>query len=247
MSTFTITDIAALIAAGLLTVNAIARARGTTCRKSGLLRANIAMIVVLLFSITPIYAAIDPYLGGKSILNLFTHLLMVYTSWEVSHSTITTLNELIDKNRPWFIHPIVAGISCAGVLGNYLLLAPNSSRGLEAYDQSFVFVSYWACTLAPLVLGAIYLVPKLPRILPLVRDARLITKATVILLWLAFLGVLFSILGWTVTTIAPVLYCVREWVVTTTLFLFTISFFFATASLPQSVEGQSIRKKATKR
>lgn len=238
----TVTDIAALFIALLLLVNAIGRAKKTRSRNPGLLRANILMILVLICSISVVYETLDPMMGDRSILNLITHLLMVYTGWEIVKATTKMLQPF---DRKEIASPLVHGwvpiASLVGTLVAYMALNPVSSRGMEDYDHQFTFVFYWLATVAPLAIGALHLVPRIAKIAPLLKAANKLTRVAVTLLWLSFIGVLLCIAGWAFTAVWQELYPLREAIVTTTLLLFTVAFLTATAALPQPIEKQSLR------
>lgn len=238
----TATDMAALGTVVLLTVNAIARVRKTRFQTPGLLRANIAMIAVLVCSVSVVYDALDPLLGNRSLLNCIAHLLMVYTGWEIAASTAKMLNRFDQRPaRSLLINPKVPILSAVGTVGAYAALNPSSSRGLEDYDHEIAYVLYWAATILPLVLGALHLVPRMARIFPVVRQAHLFTRTSLLLLWLSLIGVLLCLVSYTSTAIYPSLYLLREIVVTATLILFTAAFLMATAALPRRPGKKSQR------
>lgn len=238
----TVTDLAALLAALLLTFNAIARAKKTRLQNPGLLRANIAMIAVLFCSVSVIYDFVDPLLGGRSLLNYIAHLLMVYAGWEIANSTAKMLNRFDQRpERSPLVNPWVPIISAVGTTAAYAALNPTSSRGLDDYSQEISYVLYWAATMAPLVLGALHLVPRMAKIGPLLREAHWLTAASLTMLWLSFIGVLLCLLLYAATAAQPGLYVLREIVVTTTLLLFTASFLMATAALPRRPGKKSRR------
>lgn len=243
----TVTDMAALGTALLLTFSAIARIWKTRLQNPGLLRANIAMIVVVTCSISVVYEALDPLLGGRSLLNCLTHLLMVYTGWEIAASTAKMLNRFDQRPaRSSLINPKVPIISAVGTIAAYLALSPSSSRGLDDYDDEIVYVLYWAATILPLVLGAFHLVPRMAKIFPLLRESHLFTKASLLLLWLSFIGVLLCLVLYAATAAQPGLYVIREFIVNTTLILFTAAFLMATAALPRRPGKKSRRLRPEK-
>lgn len=243
----TATDMAALGTALLLTVNAIARIQRTRLQNPGLLRANIAMIAVLICSVSVVYEALDPLLGGRSLLNCIAHLLMVYTGWEIAASTARMLNRFDQRPaRSPLVNPKVPIISAVGTIAAYAVLNPSSSRGLEDYDHEISYVLYWAATIMPLVLGAFHLVPRMAKIFPLLRQAHLLTRASLLLLWLSFIGVLLCLAAYTATAVYPGLYVIREFIVTTTLILFTATFLMATAALPRRPGKKSRRLRPEK-
>lgn len=237
----TVSDLTALTAATLLLFNAAIRMRRTT-QNRGLLRANLAMVLVLLCSVSVVFYAVDPLLGSRSLLNCITHLLMVYTGWEVSAATAKMLSAL-DKRpaRPRLVQLWVPIVSALGVVGSYLLLNPSSSRGLEEYDQEIAYVLYWVFSVLPVALGAVHLVPRLAEVGPLLRETQWRTTTTLILLWLSFIGVLLCVAAYATTAARPELYVAREIIVTGTLLLFTAAFMMATAALPRRKERQSQR------
>lgn len=238
----TVTDLAALLTALLLSFNAIVRAKRTRLQNPGLLRANIAMIAVLICSVSVIYDLVDPLLGGRSLLNFIAHLLMVYTGWEIAASTAKMLNRFDQRPvRSPLVNPWVPILAAAGTAAAYLALNPTSSRGLDDYSQEASYVLYWAATIAPLVLGALHLVPRMAIIGPLLREAHWLTTASLTMLWLSFIGVLLCLLMFTATAAQPELYVFREITVTTTLLLFTASFLMATAALPRCPGKKSRR------
>lgn len=238
----TATDMAAIAITLLLIINAIARARRTRQHTPGLLRANLAMVVAMVCSISVIYETIDPLLGGRSLLNCFTHLLCVYVGWEIATSTAKMLQQFDEEETTtWLIRPWVPIASAIGVVATYLILDPISSRGLDDYDQELVYVLYWLATVAPLALAAFHIVPRFTRIYSLLKYAHWLTRASVTLLWLSFIGVPLSVVGWAITAVAPEFYVVREVIVNGTLLLFATAFLMATAALPRPQEKQSLR------
>lgn len=240
----TITDLAALLTAALLTINAVARITKTRLNNPGLLKANIAMIFVVLCSVSVVYEAIDPLLGGRSLLNCLAHLLMVYAGWEISSSTAKMLHRFDQRSkRSVLVHPWIPLVAAVGTVVAYLVLDPGSSRGLEDYGQEAAYVAYWAATVAPLALGAIHLVPRMAKLAPLARDMNWVGATSLTLLWLSFLGVLVSLALFLGTAIWPDLYTLRETVVTSTLLMFTAAFLMATAALPRPKEKQSQRRR----
>lgn len=230
----TITDKAALFIAALLAVNVAWRLRRTRLNSAGLLRMNIAMIGVMILSVSVVFAAIDPLLGGRSLLNCLSHLLMVYAGWEISQTTAEFLQRLDPlKNRSFLVRPWVPIVAAFGVVGSYLALSPGSSRGLDAYDNHPAFVAYWVLTLLPLILGAIHLLPRMVKIAPLLRKANRLTAVTMATLWCSMAGILVSVLFYCLTAMNDSFWLAREIVVTMTSVLFAASFFMATAALPR--------------
>jgi len=238
----TATDLAALFITFLLLLNAAARAKKARQHNPGLLRANLAMVVAMICSISIVYEVLDPLLGNRSLLNCFTHLLMVYVGWEITTSTTKMLQQLDrQETTTWLIRPWIPIVSAVGVVTTYLILDPVSSRGLDAYDQEPVYVLYWLTTVAPLVLGAFHIVPRFTRIYPLLKHTNWLTQGSITLLWLSFIGVPLCAAGWAITAAFPAFYVVREIIINGTLVLFAAAFIMATAALPQPQEKQSLR------
>lgn len=238
----TATDIAAVVISILLTISVLRRIKKSKLNNPGLLRANIAMVVVIVLSISVVFDLIDPLLGGRSALNALTHLLMVYVGWEIV-ATMANFMERFDfrEKRSILIHPIVPIVGAAGVVVSYLVLNPGSSRGLDNYDDHPAYVIYWMMTLLPLLLGAAHLVPRMARVAPKLLGAQWVTAVSMCLLWCSLVGVALSAVFYFLTAINQDLWLAREIVVTSTVLAFTLAFLLATAVLPRSTRRRSQR------
>lgn len=247
--TLTPTDIVAIVVAALLVLNAAVRiARGSPNR--GLLRANIAMVITVICSISVVYQLLDPILGEKSYLNAFTHVLMVYVGWEITSSTasfITSYDDLPDRNL--LVNAWVPVVGVIATIGTFLALDPSSSRGLEDYGYHPLFVAYWIATVLPLLVGALHLVPRMWRSARLAASLPPASKLSLALLAGSFCGVWATILMFALTAMNPALLVLREAVVSLTLLLFTVAFTTASAALPQAAERprRRVRPRPTRR
>lgn len=231
------TDFAAILMAVILAANAIWRIRRCQLNSSGLLRANIAMAVVMVLSVSPVYNVLDPLMGGRSFLNCVSHLFMIYVGWQIADSMAQFLQPF-DRlsTQPALIRAWVPALASVGTVGSYILLNPTSSRGLDAYDHHPAFVTYWVFTLLPLVLGAFHLLPRMVRLAPMVFKVKAFTAISMSLLWLSLVGVLISVLLYALTALEQSLWGIREAVVTLTALSFAVGFLMATAALPRPKE-----------
>lgn len=231
------TDVAAILMAVVLAANAIWRIRRCQLNSIGLLRANIAMAVVMVLSVSPVFNMLDPLLGGRSILNCVSHIFMIYVGWQIAGSMAQFLQPFDGlKAQPALIRAWVPVLASVGTVGSFILLNPTSSRGLDAYDHHPAFVTYWAFTLLPLVLSAFHLLPRMVRLAPMVVRAKKLTAISMSLLWLSLVGVLLSVLLYALTALDQSLWSVRETAVTLTALSFAVGFLMATAALPRPTE-----------
>ena len=238
----TATDLVAVLIALMLIINAIARAKWTRKDNPGLWRANLAMIVSVICSISVVFNAVDPLVGNRSLLNCFTHLILVYEGWQLALATARILQQLTSqKVTTLLIHPWVPLASAIGVCGTFALLNPGSSRGLDAYDQELVFVLYWVATVAPFVLASFHIVPRFIRGYSVIRRAHWLSRTSITLLWIGYIGVPLSVVGWTVTAFAPEFYTIREIVVNGTLLSFCTASLMATAGVRQPRDKQDLQ------
>src|SRR5699024_6863422 len=145
----------------MLVINAIARAKGTRKHNPGLWRANLAMIVSVICSISVVFDAVDPLVGNRSLLNCFTHLILVYVGCLLALATAIILQQLTgQKVTTLLILPWVTLVYALGVCGTSAVLHPGSSRGLAQYDQQMIYVLYLAATVASVVMDSLQIVPR---------------------------------------------------------------------------------------
>lgn len=240
------TDCVALLLVAILAINAIWRFVRSNNTNAGLLRVNLAMLVVIGCSISVVHGLVDPVLGGRSYLNLFTHLLMIYSGWQITRSLTDLLPEFDGLKRKQFItHWSVLVLSMIALAASIFILDPRSSRGLDAYDNQPAFVAYWVATLFPLLLGAIHLIPRMWKIMPLILRTKLSTRLTLCLLWVSYIGIILSMAGYAITAVYQGFWTTREVIVSATTLLFAISLLMATASIPQAPKTASLRSRQT--
>ena len=236
------TDVAALVMAAVLVTNVVWRLRRNHLNSAGLLRANMAMAVVVILSISSVFAFIDPLIGGDSLLNCLSHFFMIYAGWQVTIAMAQFLQPFDGlKRQPLLIRAWVPVVAAIGTLSSFLILNPGSSRGLDAYDHRPAFVMYWASTLLPLILGAFHLLPRMVKLAPMVLGAKKLTAISMSLLWLSLVGVLLSTIFYGLSAINESLWVAREIVVTLTTLAFAVGFLLATAALPRAT-GRTIRR-----
>lgn len=238
----TTSDKAALFLAFVLLVNVAWRLKKGRLNSAGLLRMNIAMAGVMIMSVSVVFAALDPLLGGRSLLNCVSHLLMVYAGREIALTTSEFLQNLdhLPRHSP-LMRSWVPVVAASGVIVSYLVLNPVSSRGLDAYDNHPAFVAYWAFTLLPLILGAIHLLPRMAKNASLLLKMSRVAAITMLMLGCSMAGILLSVLFYFLTALEDGFWLAREIVVTVTSLLFAASFFMATAALPRPKERTSRR------
>ena len=236
----TATDLVAVVIALMLIINAIARAKRTRLCNPGLWRANLAMIVSVLCSISVVFNHVDPLIGNRSLLNCFTHLILVYVGWQLALATTRILEQVSGETvKTLLIHPWVPVASAIGVVITFAILNPGSSRGLDDYDHEIVYILYWVATVAPFIFATCHIVPRFIRLYPVIKHAHWTSRVSITLLWLGYVGIPFSVAGWTVTAFAPEFYVIREVIVNGTLFLFCAASLMATAALPRPKEKQT--------
>lgn len=225
-------DIGSITVGVIILVNAAMRIRRGSPNVR-LLWASLLMIVPLLGSISVIYAWVDPALGGRSYVNLFTHLVMVFSQWSVSKATEETLQGIAPrKKRSPLLRIWVPVVALVGTALSFVLLDPGSSRGLEHYDNEPAYVAYWAFTLLPLFLPAFHLVPRIARTRARFPALPRLIRVTLTLLMISFASSGLAVVAYAVTAVFPGLLVAREIVVTGTLMLFALSLAMATAALP---------------
>lgn len=230
----TATDYVAFLLVAILAINAVWRFSRPQVNNAGLLRVNLAMILVILCSVSVVYEFIDPMLGGRSYLNLTSHLLMLYSGWQITVSLTAILEDMEGINTPRIsTHPVTLIASCLLVVGSFFVLSPTSSRGLDSYDHHLAFVVYWVGTLIPLILGAFQVIPRMVNLAPLIFKAQCSTRATLCLLWLSYAGIILSATSYGITAAFQGFWVIREAIVSVTTLLFAVSLLMATAALPQ--------------
>lgn len=228
-------DLSAILIAALLAVNVVWRLSRREPHNSAMIRANLAQMVTASLSVSVLYQAVDPVFGGRSLVNVFTHLLMLYACWQVASATTHFLMNFDGRRRPSaLVQPWVPALAAVGVVGSYIAINPGSSRGLEDYDDTLPFVIYWASTLLPLLLGAIHLLPRLFKLRPILRHANRITRTSMVFLAIALAWVPVSVFFYAITAVHQELWAVREVVVTGNILLFVITLLTTTAAIPQA-------------
>src|SRR5699024_7106589 len=90
----TATDLVAVLIALMLIINAIARAKWTRKDNPGLWRANLAMIVSVICSISVVFNAVDRLIGNRSLFNYFTHHILADVGWQLAWATARILPQL---------------------------------------------------------------------------------------------------------------------------------------------------------
>lgn len=231
------TDVVAIVIAGLLCVNVACRLRNRSPNRA-LLWANIAMIITLVLSISHIYEALDPLLGGASYLNLTTHLLMVWIGWAITRATEWSTSRLAAGcRRPVLLGSWVPLTAAAGTVISFLLLNPDSSRGLESYDQEPAYVAYWLFTMLPLLFAALPLLPRLAEALGKLKGVPPLVGVSLVMLMCSYMGIVLCAVFYALTAVLPEMFLLREIIVAMTLLAFTTA--FTTASLaPQSASDR---------
>lgn len=235
-------DYSALLIAALLATNVVWRLSRREPHNSGMIRANLAQMMTATLGVSVFYQAIDPLLGGRSLLNCFTHVLMVYACWEVASAAAHFLMNFDGMTKTSFlVRPWVPIVSAAGVVGSYLVLNPASSRGLEDYDTHPAFVIYWASTLLPLLLGGIHLIPRLVKLAPLIMRTKKSTAISMLLLAISLAWVPVSVFFYAITAVNQDLWATREIVVTGNILLFVVTLLMTTAAIPRATGRATLR------
>lgn len=228
-------DLSAILIAVLLAVNVVWRLSRNEPHNSAMIRANLAQMVTVTFSVSLLYQVIDPLFGGRSLLNVFTHLLMLYACWKVASATTHFLMSLDGRQRTSIlVQPWVPAVAAVGVVGSYIAINPGSSRGLEDYDDTLPFVIYWASTLLPLLLGSVHLLPRLAKLAPILRHANRITRTAMVFLAISLAWVSVSVFFYAITAVHQELWVIREFVVTGNILLFVVTLLTTTAAIPQA-------------
>lgn len=132
---------------------------GTPVGKS-LFWCQLIAIVSFGLSLTWTYPMADQLLGGRSYINLATHLMlvMVYAIF----ARLVTGPLLYGGVQPWPLRPSVFWISAAGTVLSFILLGiDHTSRGLDDYMQNPLWSVYWVFSTMGLWLPAISAVPLL--------------------------------------------------------------------------------------
>lgn len=232
----TIADWGSVVIAAVILVNSSLRfAKGAPNVR--LLCASLAMIIPLMGSISVIFDWADPLVGGRSYINLLTHLIMIYSEWSVARATDETLQAIAHKrHRPLLLRGWVPLVALVGTVATFLWLSPaESSRGLSEYGTHPAYVAYWGFTILPLLLPAFNLVPRIWRgrhVLGIPRAVRsalgllMISFAGSVVLQLAFIG----------AAVFPELSSPRDILSTVVLLMFALSLLLATAALPPAGE-----------
>lgn len=132
---------------------------GTSVGKS-LFWCQMIVIVTSGLSLTWVYPVADQLLGGRSYINLATHLMlvMVYAIF----ARLVTGPLLYEGVRPWSLRPNVFWISAAGAILSFILLGvDHTSRGLDDYMRNPLWSVYWVFSTLGLSLPAISAIPLL--------------------------------------------------------------------------------------
>lgn len=201
-----------------------------------LLRASLAMIIPLTGSVSVVFMWVDPLLGGRSYLNLLTHIVMLYCEWSVSRAAEDTLQALApNKRRPLLMRPWIPLVGFVGTVGSFLWLNPASSRGLSEYGDHPAYVAYWVFTLLPLILPAFHLVPRTWKARHVVGVPGLV-RAALGLLMVSFAGSVVLAGAYAAAAVFSGLVVTRDVLATVVLMLFALSLLVATAALPPAGE-----------
>lgn len=234
-------DIGSITVAIIIIVNAAMRIRRGSPNVR-LLWASLLMIIPLMGSISVIYAWADPALGGRSYVNLFTHVVMVFSQWSVSKATEETLQGIEPrKKQSPLLGTWVPVVAVVGTVLSFVLLNPGSSRGLEHYDSEPAYVAYWAFTILPLFLPAFHLAPRIARTRTRFPALPRLIRVALTLLMVSFASSGLAVAAYAMTAVFPGLVVAREIVVTGTLMLFALSLAMATAALPPG-RGKASRR-----
>lgn len=202
-----------------------------------LLLASLAMLIPLLGSISVVFDLVDPLVGGRSYVNLFTHLVMIYSQWAVAVAADESLRSVaLERTRPVLLRSWVPLAALIGTVVSFLWLDPReSSRGLTEFGTEPAYVMYWGFTILPLILPAFNLVPRIWRVRALTGVPRAV-RVALGLLMLSFSGSVVLILAFAVAAMFPELAVARDILSTVVLLLFALSLLVATAALPPATE-----------
>lgn len=232
------TDVVALITIAGLLVSIAVRLHLMAGRAFvPVLWVQVAIIVLLSFSLTWVYPTLDEVLGGHNYLNLIAHLIFLGATWVYN----VVLSEPIFRGertpvllRSWV--PVVAAIGC---ITCFVLLDPSTtSKGLDAFTDEPAWIGYWVFNVMTLWVPALTLVP---RLLDIVKHTKIRPLLTAY--WAMIVGYTASVLatlGYVITYFYPALFVGRELMVgVTQLCLVT-----AVIAIPVSSQQQKTERSA---
>lgn len=204
-------DLVVLAVTLLLAASAIARSR-TPGTNRMLLAANWAVVISLSISLTPVYSTIDPMLGGHNYINILQRLFVAYAGYAVTYSLAqTAMKVLREEKRPFCMSKLWIAISAAGIGIAFVGMeaARFSSRGLNAYAHDYVFFTLYQCsTLAGLLAGTVYLLPRLKTIISSTDSAPMKMQLRIFLL--SYITASATAILFVLTPLSPLIVPLRE-------------------------------------
>lgn len=204
---------------------------------SPVLWVQVAIVVLLSFSLSWVYPFVDAALGGRNYLNLVSHLIFLGATWVYD----VVLSEPIFRGRRKpvtlrFWVPVVAAI---GSTTCFVLLEPSTtSRGLNAFTSDPAWIGYWVFNIMTLWVPALTLVPRLRESVKHTKIHSLVTAY-----WAMIIGYSTSLLamfGYVITYFYPALIIGRELMVLIT----QLSLIIAVIAIPASSQQQGAERSA---
>lgn len=232
------TDVVALVTITGLLVSIMVRLHPRVERTfSPVMWVQVAIIVLLSFSLSWVYPVVDAALGGKNYLNLGAHLIFIGATWV--YNVVLTEPIFRGQRKPSTLRPWVPLVAAIGATTCFILLEPSrSSRGLDAFTTDPAWIGYWVFNIMTLWLPALTLVPLLRES---VKHTRI--RPLIVAYWAMIIGYTTSflaMLGYIITYFYPGLFIGRElMVMITQLCLIT-----AVIAIPASTQKQGTERSA---
>lgn len=236
-----VTDIVAVIFMTALGVSLLVRLSVVGRKPSKtLLWAQVVAIGTLVLSLSPVFPAIDPLFGGRSYLNLVSHLSLVVVY--ALYGRAIALPLLGAQRVPFPLTYAAYGISAIGTVVCFFALdVTMSSRGLDDYATSPWWLGYWIFSTMGLWFAA-FTMTRLLRSVgahPLFRPLR----ASYRFMALGYLMSVIMLAGYVATWIWPGLITVREIFVSATQLCLVMSLILVPFATHERVgRAQNIHK-----
>lgn len=156
-----ITDYVAVTFITALLVSLVVRAtRKGRNPGQALLWCQFTVIATVFLSISWVFPSLDRWFGGRSYLNLISHLMLVLVYYIYAHVVATPL--LRGQPLPLLLRPWVFLVSAAGTIATFFAMRITmSSRGADEYMHQPSWLAYWIFSTMGLWLVAFQMVPLL--------------------------------------------------------------------------------------
>lgn len=123
-----------------------------------LLRLQMLVLAILIFSMPVLYIPLDRLMGGQNYLNLLLHLVFIYASWK--YGVIVAEPFMDGGRRPWCLKSWVPVVAILGATVSFLSLdADFTSRGVDAFMNDPAWSFYWIFNIMGAWVPAIAILP----------------------------------------------------------------------------------------